>query len=161
MSTESEFQLEIELADEAATLALGRELGRELIPGQGLALVGDLGAGKTCLAQGVAQGLAVDDPDAVCSPTYLLVVEHPGAKPMLHLDAYLEAKTRAFLLDGGVDYLQEAQAVVVVEWADRVAELLPPRCLWVELIHSAAGRKAKIRGSRAHFRWVENLSSHP
>ncbi|MHC5064020.1 MAG: tRNA (adenosine(37)-N6)-threonylcarbamoyltransferase complex ATPase subunit type 1 TsaE [Planctomycetota bacterium] len=157
MSTESEIRTEIELADEGATRALGRALGRELVPGQALALVGDLGAGKTCLAQGLAEGLQVDDPEAVCSPTYLLVVEHPGPKLMLHLDAYMAEKTRAFLLDGGVDYLQEAEAVLVVEWADRVAELLPRDCLWLELLPHGEGRIARLRAPAGAFRWIENL----
>ncbi len=161
MSTESEVRVEIVLADEAATRELGRKLGEAIVPGQGLALVGDLGAGKTCLAQGLGLGLGLVDPEGVCSPTYLLVVEHPGPKPMLHLDAYMEAKTRAFLLDGGVDYLQEASAVLVVEWADRVAELLPEDCLWLELLPHAKGRIARIRGPEPTFRWIEKLSSSP
>ena len=95
--------------------------------------MGELGSGKTCLARGVAQGLGVDDPGAVCSPTYLLVVEHPGPRPMLHVDAYLETKSRAFLLDGGLDYLNEFQGVVVIEWAEKLVDLLPEPSLWVEL----------------------------
>ena len=95
--------------------------------------LGALGSGKTCLARGVARGLGVDHPEAVCSPTYLLVVEHPGPRAMLHLDAYLPDKSRAFLLDGGLDYLNEFHGVVVIEWAERLADLLPEESLWVEL----------------------------
>ena len=66
---------ELRLADEEATVALGRALGERLRGGQGVALVGELGAGKTCLSRGIGLGLGLDDPAAVCSPTYLLVVE--------------------------------------------------------------------------------------
>ncbi len=125
--------LRLVLATAEDTEALGRCLGERLAVGQGLALVGELGSGKTCLARGVALGLAVEDPAAVCSPSYLLVVEHPGPRPMLHLDAYFEAKSRGFLLDGGLDYLTEFQGVVVIEWADRLADLVPDESLWVEL----------------------------
>ncbi len=147
------------LPDVAATEALGEALGRGLRAGQGLALVGELGAGKTSLTRGLARGLGIDDPDAVSSPTYLLVIEHPGPVPLLHVDAYLPAKTRAFLEDGGLDYLGDAAGVVVVEWADRVADLLPPSTLWVRLWprpDGQPGRLAVLAGEAA-FRWIEKL----
>jgi tRNA threonylcarbamoyladenosine biosynthesis protein TsaE len=126
----------IRLQGPGETEALGRALGERLAVGQGLALVGELGSGKTCLARGVALGLGVDHPEGVCSPTYLLVMEHPGNTAMLHLDAYLKDKSRAFLLDGGLDYLNEFQGVVVIEWAEKLADLLPEESLWVELQHT-------------------------
>ena len=103
----------------------------------------------------MARGLGVDDPDEVCSPTYLLVVEHPGRLTMVHVDAYLPEKTRGFLEDGGVDYLAELDGVLVVEWADRLADLLPPATLWVHLQPDPAsgGRRALIR-AEGGFDWV-------
>lgn len=126
-------------ADPAATEAFGQWLGERLRPGDTLALVGGLGAGKTTLVRGLAGGLRVDDPDAVQSPTYLLVVEHPGPVPLLHADAYLPAKLEGFLADGGLEYLFDARAVVAVEWADRVRRLLPARTLWLELALAPGG----------------------
>ncbi len=120
-------------ADAEATDRFGRALGAHLVAGDVLALTGDLGAGKTGVARAVAFGLGVDDPDAVASPTYLLVVEHPGPIPFVHMDAYLPGKLRAFLADGGVDYLAELRGVVAVEWADRVADLLPAHALAIHL----------------------------
>ncbi|MBI5850067.1 MAG: tRNA (adenosine(37)-N6)-threonylcarbamoyltransferase complex ATPase subunit type 1 TsaE [Planctomycetes bacterium] len=139
----------VDLPDEAATLALGERLGARLRSGDVLALVGDLGAGKTCLARGVARGLRVADPDAVASPTYLLVVEHDGPLPMIHADAYLPAKLKAFLDDGGAAWLLERGGVVVVEWADKVAALLPERRITVRLAPRSdgrPGRRAEIDG---------------
>ena len=150
-ASEGDVHAEMVLPDADATSALGRALGAGLESGDGVALCGDLGAGKTTLARAIAHGLAVDDPTAVTSPTYLIVVEHPGTPPLIHVDAYLPEKTRAFLLDGGVDYLDELGGVVVVEWgrpgrgpsaaryalgatrADRVGR--PPRQLdrWTEI----------------------------
>lgn len=134
------------LPDEAATEALGQFLGERLRPGQAVALIGDLGAGKTCLSRGLGRGLGLDDPDAVCSPTYLLVIEHPGPVPMLHVDAYLPEKTRWFLEDGGLDYLAESAGVVVVEWADRLAGLLPEQTLELTLRpgRGGSGREAVL-----------------
>jgi len=132
--------------DPAATEQIGRWLGERLQPGQTLALVGDLGCGKTTLVRGLAHGLALEDPEAVSSPTYLLVIEHPGPRPLLHADAYLPAKLAAFLADGGLEYLFHQGAVVAVEWADRVRELLPPDALWVELaLAPDGGRDAVFR----------------
>jgi tRNA threonylcarbamoyladenosine biosynthesis protein TsaE len=126
-------------ADAAATERFGEWLGRQLAPGDTVGLVGELGAGKTTLVRGLARGLGIDDPDAVCSPTYLLVVEHAGCVRLLHADAYLPGKLHGFLADGGLEYLFDARAVVVVEWADRVREHLPPRTLWIEIADAPGG----------------------
>src|SRR5687767_13232997 len=65
------------------TQALGREIGARLYPGDLILLRGELGAGKTTLVQGVAQALGIAE---VSSPTFVLIVEHPGGLPLLHLD---------------------------------------------------------------------------
>lgn len=143
--------------DPQTTERLGRLLGAQLTGGQGVALIGELGAGKTTLARGIAVGLGVDDPGAVTSPTYLIAIEHAAARhPMVHVDAYLPEKTRAFLMDGGVDYFDELAGVLVVEWADRVRDLLPDETLEVELrprADGAAGRDVLLRGSPV-FSWI-------
>ncbi len=138
------------LAEPAATEALGAALGAHLGPGTTVALLGDLGAGKTTFVRGLARGLRVLDPDGVASPTYLLVVEHDGPVPMLHMDAYLREKLAAFLADGGLDYLAERAGVTVVEWADRIADLLPSDRVEVELVPAprgtVVGRSVRITG---------------
>lgn len=146
-------------ADAAATERLGEQLGRQLRPGDTLALVGDLGTGKTTLTRGIARGLALADPDAVASPTYLLVVEHHGPIPLLHADAYLPAKLAGFLADGGLEYLFQPGAVTVVEWADRIAADLPDRAVWLELaVAPDGGRLATLRARRAEDHpWLAQL----
>jgi tRNA threonylcarbamoyladenosine biosynthesis protein TsaE len=148
-------------ADPAATGRLGEQLGQHLRPGDLLALCGEVGAGKTTLTQGLARGLRLDAPEEVASPTYLLVVEHVGPVRMLHADAYLPAKLQGFLADGGLDYLCAPDAVVVVEWADRIASLLPERTLWLDLAPATDGGRHVVLQSAApeHFPWVRQLSS--
>ena len=147
-------ETEVFLPDAAATEAFGEWLGARLQAGQGLALIGEMGAGKTCLTRGVARGLAIEDPDAVASPTYLLVIEHPGPTPLIHIDAWLPDKTRGFLEDGGVDYLAECAGVVVVEWADRLADLLPAETLTLRLDATPeGGRRARLSGGDS-FAWT-------
>ncbi|MEO6597603.1 MAG: tRNA (adenosine(37)-N6)-threonylcarbamoyltransferase complex ATPase subunit type 1 TsaE [Planctomycetota bacterium] len=146
-------------ADPAATERLGAWLGQHLRPGNVVGLVGELGVGKTTLVRGMARGLGTLDPEAVCSPTYLLVIEHPGRVPLLHADAYLPAKLAGFLDDGGLEYLLDPAAVAVVEWAQRVAKHLPERTLWVELSMSAEpGRSVRVRCQRAeHYPFLAEL----
>ena len=145
------------LPDAAATDALGRRIGAHLRDGQGVALVGDLGAGKTSLTRGIGFGLGLDDPAAVCSPTYLLVIEHPGPVPLIHVDGYLSEKTRGFLEDGGLDYLAETRGVVVVEWADRLEDLLPAQTLWITMRPVGGGREARLEDRVGVFRWIGGL----
>lgn len=118
---------------EIETEALGQALGRRLQPGDVVALVGDLGAGKTCLTRGMAAGLGVQEP--VASPTFILVAEYSTAAgfPLYHADCYrLDNPTRE-AEDIGLDELMADHGAVVVEWADRIAALLPPDHLRVTL----------------------------
>ncbi|MGE3174104.1 MAG: tRNA (adenosine(37)-N6)-threonylcarbamoyltransferase complex ATPase subunit type 1 TsaE [Planctomycetota bacterium] len=151
-------------ADPDATERLGERIGRQLRTGTVLALVGDLGTGKTTLVRGLARGLKVDDPDAVASPTYLLVVEHEGPLPLRHADAYLPAKLAGFLADGGLDYLLAPDAVCAVEWADRIADQLPAAALWVVLtVTPDGGRSLAFRcAAPGDFPWLGHVAeTHP
>ncbi len=141
MTSEPCNEVRVHLPDPEATERLGTALGERLHAGQVVALCGELGAGKTCLVRGLAAGLGIDDVDAVASPTYLLVVEHPGRIPLRHADAYLPAKLEGFLAEGGADYLFDANAVVAVEWADRIPHLLPRDALWVRLAADGTGAR--------------------
>jgi len=143
-------------ADPAATERCGQWLGEHLRPGDVVALVGELGAGKTTLVRGLARGLRVDDAEAICSPTYLLVVEHPGPVPLLHADAYLPDKLRGFLDDGGLEYLLDRRSVSVVEWGNLVQNYLPASTLWVEIgLAADGGRAVALRaGAATDFSWI-------
>ena len=109
---------------------LGEELGRVLEPGDLLALVGGLGAGKTCLSQGVLAGLGVRGP--VSSPTFTIVNEYQGRLPVYHLDVY-RLENAGQLEDLGFEEFVYGDGVTVLEWADKVEELLPPEHLRIEM----------------------------
>lgn len=125
----------------AETRRLGQELLLELLPDGTLLLLGDLAAGKTVLAQGVAAGLGID-PAEVQSPTYTLVREHQGPRGrLLHLDLYRLEPAQAALL--GLEEILAAPAVKIVEWAERLP-LRVPAALVLQLT-GGAGEEREIR----------------
>lgn len=128
-----------------ATRAFARRLAASLRPGDVVALHGDLGAGKTCFTQGLAEGLGVTD--FVQSPTYTLVNELPGRIPLVHIDLY-RLRGPADAPSIGLEDYFDGPGVTVIEWAERVLPLLPPRTIHVHLAHEPdGGRSIRVEGS--------------
>lgn len=121
----------LELASEEATGRLGYALGGCAERGLIVALVGNLGAGKTRLVQSAAEGLGADRSD-VNSPTYVLIQEYAGRLPLYHFDTYRLRDEDEFLELGADEYMA-GDGVCFIEWADRVTEVLPRDRLTVEL----------------------------
>ncbi|MFT5288540.1 MAG: tRNA threonylcarbamoyladenosine biosynthesis protein TsaE [Planctomycetota bacterium] len=110
-----------------STEALAELLGGLLFDGVVLALEGEMGAGKTTFARGLARGLGVDEP--VTSPTYTLMQEYEGRLHFWHLDAWMAEREEAFLEAGAADLLGSS-GVALVEWSENVRDWLPiPRLL--------------------------------
>ncbi len=115
------------------TEELGEWIGRACTGGEIIALVGPLGAGKTCLTRGLARGLGVPE-GSTASPTFALIHEYCGRVPVVHVDLYrLDPEASKHL--GLEEYLDSA-AVTVIEWADRIPTLLPRDHLRMELEHA-------------------------
>src|SRR6266700_3811096 len=130
------------------TRAVGEALGRHLEPGDVVCLAGPLGAGKTTLAQGIARGLGVDE--IVNSPTFTLVQEYAGRLPVYHLDVYrLSSPEEA--ADVALDEMLAAGGVVMIEWPERIAPLLPADRLEIRLEPHGDARRltASAHGPRA------------
>jgi tRNA threonylcarbamoyladenosine biosynthesis protein TsaE len=102
------------------TRTLGRRLGQMARPGLVVLLAGGLGAGKTCFAQGVADGLGISAGSPVTSPSYTLLNVHQGRCPLYHFDLY-RLSTVDDLEDLGYDEIAEGNGVTLVEWADRLS----------------------------------------
>ncbi len=115
-------------ADE--TFALGRRVASVLRVGDVVVLSGELGAGKTVFAKGVAAGLGVTEP--VVSPTFTIVREYDGDLPLQHVDVYRLDHLQE-VIDLGLDELLDGHAVTLVEWGEAVGALLPPDRLVVML----------------------------
>jgi tRNA threonylcarbamoyladenosine biosynthesis protein TsaE len=121
-------ELRTETADET------RDAGEALAPLLGardtVVLTGDLGAGKTTLVQGIARGLGVED--HVASPTFTLIREYAGRLDVAHVDVYRLQRVQD-VLDLALEEVGGPERVLLVEWGDAVADLLPPDLLTVEL----------------------------
>ncbi|MGC8779239.1 MAG: tRNA (adenosine(37)-N6)-threonylcarbamoyltransferase complex ATPase subunit type 1 TsaE [Anaerolineae bacterium] len=116
-----------------ATRAVGALLGRRLRNGDVLALAGDLGAGKTVLTQGLAAGMGIAA--VVTSPTFVLVNRYqaPDGRVLQHADCYRLANATAEMWDIGLGDLISDEDILVIEWADRIPDLLPEAFLEVRL----------------------------
>ncbi|PYM05923.1 MAG: tRNA (adenosine(37)-N6)-threonylcarbamoyltransferase complex ATPase subunit type 1 TsaE [Candidatus Rokuibacteriota bacterium] len=115
-------------ADE--TERVGERLGRRLVPGDVVALSGELGAGKTCFIRGLARGLGVTQ--GVSSPTFVIVNQYTGRMPVFHIDAY-RTESLTELLDIGFDEYVSGDSVTVIEWSDKLEPLLPPGAIRVRV----------------------------
>lgn len=129
------------------TVDLGRRIATVLRTGDVVALIGPLGAGKTQLTRGLAAGLGAD-PRQVASPTFILMSEYevpPGASTVVHIDAY-RIQSLADLESIGFTPELLRDSVTIIEWADRIADDLPPDHLRIELSHTAGGREISMTG---------------
>jgi len=104
-------------ADE--TLQLGKSLGSKLIAGDLVLLFGDLGAGKTCLTQGICLGAGLDNNTYIRSPTFTLINEYQGVVPIFHIDLY-RLETEAEIMNLGLEEIIYSEAITVIEWSEKL-----------------------------------------
>lgn len=112
------------------TRRIGEALGARLAPGDVVACIGELGAGKTCFLQGLVRGLGVREP--ATSPTFVFVNHYRGRFPVYHLDAY-RTSSLTEILDLGVEELFWGEGVTVIEWAEKLLPLLPAHTIVVRI----------------------------
>ncbi|MFN3533251.1 MAG: tRNA (adenosine(37)-N6)-threonylcarbamoyltransferase complex ATPase subunit type 1 TsaE [Candidatus Brocadia sp.] len=138
------------------TMRFAEKLGMLLTPGDVIALVGELGAGKTTLVKGIVQGLGVTDKRSVKSPTFALVHKYEGRIPIYHFDAYRLEDTQE-MLDIGSDEMIYGSGVAIVEWADKVPGCLPKEYLKITLTAiSENERNMEIRGYGSRYEKIIN-----
>lgn len=132
-------KIELETESVAETMQVGRRLAALLRPGDVVALCGRLGAGKTAFAGGLAEGLGIEEP--VISPSFVLVRSYAsGFIPLVHVDVYRLGSVGEF---ADLDALEESKdGVLLVEWGDAVASLLPDDHLRVEILIRDEDRRA-------------------
>ena len=148
--------LHIRTATPEETQAIGRRLGEQARAGDVFLLSGPLGAGKTCLTQGIAWGLGVVE--YARSPTFVIMTRYRGRLTLYHFDLYrINDPLEAW--DLGLDEQLFGDGACVVEWAERAEEVFPPDCLWIDLDYAEDGEGRTITISDPPQRYRPMLES--
>jgi len=129
------------------TFCIGRIIGEALTAGDIVALTGELGAGKTCLTQGIARGLGVPEAYQITSPTFTLVNEYPGRLGLVHLDVYRLSGSQD-LQDLGYEEFFFGKGVTVIEWAERIGDVIPEKSLSVTMGYLDQNRRGILMAGR-------------
>jgi tRNA threonylcarbamoyladenosine biosynthesis protein TsaE len=133
------------------TLVLGERIAGNLAPGAVIALRGGLGAGKTCLAAGIARGLGICE--QVTSPTYTIANTYCGHLPFCHIDAYRLAGDDDFK-NSGIDELLREDGIAVIEWSERVPFSIPPNAVIITIeITGPTERAFRVSGMELADEW--------
>jgi len=116
----------------AETEEIGRAIGKTLAKRDVVALIGDLGAGKTCITRGLATGLGMSLSQQVSSPSYTLINEYEGLIPIYHIDLYRISQLDE-VWDLGLDEYLEGEGICIIEWADMILHQLPARTIEIKM----------------------------
>lgn len=133
--------LEFKTTSPEETFAFGQCLAKVLSAGQVVCLVGDLGAGKTLLVQGLAAGLDIQD--AVNSPTFTILNVYEASFPVYHFDLY-RLEDAAELYDIGFYEYTEGDGLSIIEWPDKFPDQLPEEYLWIEIKSDFVNNGGKV-----------------
>src|SRR4030043_2021880 len=136
------------------TIRTGKNIGNRLRSGDVVALVGELGAGKTQFIKGLAAGVGIGNPTYISSPSFTLINEYPGKIPFYHIDLFrLEREKEAEEL-GLEDYFQGG-GVTAIEWADRIPSLLPKEALFIHIVYAGKNiRSIEIIGKGKRYQKI-------
>ncbi len=116
------------------TIRIGKTIGGYLLPGDVVALVGELGAGKTQFIKGLAAGAGIGNPTYISSPSFTLINEYPGKIPLYHVDLFrLEREKEAEEL--GLEEYFQSGGITAIEWADKIPSLLPTKNLLIRIAY--------------------------
>lgn len=126
---------------EEETFKLGQALSEILRPGDAISLEGDLGTGKTAITKGIAFGLGISEP--ITSPTFTLVNTYEGRITLHHFDVYRVDDPDELFAIGWEEYFDD-DAITIVEWGDRVRDILPPNTMRIVLVRDAENPDHRI-----------------
>lgn len=142
------------------TLALGEAVGRLADAGDVIALIGELGTGKTLFVSGLARGLGVDPATYVSSPTFTIMHRYSGRLPLYHIDLYRIETPEAFASLGLDEYL-EGDGVAAIEWAEHGWGMLPREMLTFRLRHTGSDTRTIeiVPVGERYMRLVRDLMS--
>jgi tRNA threonylcarbamoyladenosine biosynthesis protein TsaE len=149
----------IQTKSASETIRIGRSIGGRLLPGDVVALVGELGAGKTQFIKGLAAGAGIGNPTYISSPSFTLINEYPGKVTFYHIDLFRLGKEEEAEELGLEDYFQ-GEGITAIEWAEKIPSLLPKELLLIRIAYTGRNtRRLEVsgKGDRYH-KLVEELS---
>ncbi len=133
------------------TIRVGKDIGRRLLPGDVVALVGELGAGKTQLIKGLAAGVGIENSAYISSPSFTLIHEYPGKVPFYHIDLYRLGREQEAGELGLEEYFQ-GTGITAIEWADKIPSFLPEEYLSISIAYFDRNiRSLEIAGNGKRF----------
>lgn len=138
------------------TLFIGKTIGENLTVTDIVALIGELGSGKTCLTQGIARGIGVPEGSQITSPSFTLINEYQGRVILYHFDLYRLTGTRDIEDMGYEEYLF-GDGVSVIEWADKIKDILPEQTLFISFKYlDENNREIIISGDKKKVAKISN-----
>ena len=147
------FEIEVVIRTKSVseTIRIGRSVGSRLLPGDLVALVGELGAGKTQFIKGLAAGAGIRNPTYISSPSFTLINEYPGKTTFYHVDLFRLGEEKEAEELGLEDYFQ-GKGITAIEWADKIPSLLPKELLVIRIAYTGRNtRSLEIIGKGKHY----------
>lgn len=149
------YLMDITTKNEKETLELGKRIGDGLQEGAVIALRGELGAGKTVFARGVARGLGIKDD--ITSPTFVIMklykTNHDHIKELCHIDTYRVSGSEDLENIGALDHIKSSGCATIIEWFDKTPEIIPKEAIRVSIEHAG--------GDERNIKLDLNERSHP
>jgi tRNA threonylcarbamoyladenosine biosynthesis protein TsaE len=149
--------IEFNLRSPLITAQFGNSLGSVCEPGDIICLGGDLGAGKTTLAQHIAGGIGVDSQEYITSPTFAIVHEYHGRLPLYHMDFY-RLSSSIEVIELGLDEYFYQSGLTVIEWYEKALDILPGDYLQIDLEMVAQNRRKALCHARSKA-WKTKLAA--
>jgi tRNA threonylcarbamoyladenosine biosynthesis protein TsaE len=140
----------------AETIRIGKSIGSQLLPGDVVALVGELGAGKTQFIKGLAAGAGIRNPAYISSPSFTVINEYPGKMTFYHVDLFRLGEEKEAEELGLEEYFQ-SKGITAIEWADKIPSLLPKELLLIRIAYAGRNRRSlEIIGNGKHYEEIVN-----
>jgi tRNA threonylcarbamoyladenosine biosynthesis protein TsaE len=160
MTSSLKHKVVIQTKKVSETIRIGKTIGSYLLPGDVVALVGELGAGKTQFIKGLAAGAGIGNPTYISSPSFTLINEYPGKIPLYHVDLFrLEREKEAEEL--GLEEYFQSGGITAIEWADKIPSLLPKKNLLIRIAYVEKNtRSLEIIGKGKRYQELVEIIKH-